>query len=96
MNCEHTRPSICKQLFRCREEDEDGVLTHHEATVSFACCLDADNALASSSTSSNESCFTALIEYAQTPTANEPTMSPVNALRSRYGALARWSPGDRP
>lgn len=40
-------------------------------------------AFASSSTSSNVSCFTARMEYHQTPTANEPTRRPVRAFRTR-------------
>lgn len=53
-------------------------------------------ALACSSTSSKTSCFTALIEYAQTPMANEATANPVTTLRRKNGRLARKSDADMP
>lgn len=51
-------------------------------------------ARASSSTSSKLSCFTALIEYSHTPTANELIASPVIAFFTLYGSRARSSPWD--
>jgi len=56
--------------------------------------LAATRAFASSSMSSKFSCFTALIEYAQTPTQNPKMVIPVIAFLKRYGARARSSPGD--
>ena len=56
----------------------------------------ANNAFASSSRSSNVSCLTALMEYAHTPTTNEPIARPVIVFLVRKGARARWRPGERP
>lgn len=67
------------------ELGEDGVAIEAGAV---ACAFSSPRralrrAFASSSTSSNVSCFTARMEYHQTPTANEPTRRPVRAFRTR-------------
>lgn len=51
-------------------------------------------ARASSSRSSNVSCLTALMEYAQMPVATPKTEIPRMAFFTRYGARARFKPGD--
>jgi hypothetical protein len=53
-----------------------------------------DSARASSSRSSNVSCLTALMEYAQMPAATPKTETPRIAFFTRYGARARFRPGD--
>ena len=57
---------------------------------------EAARILASSSTSAKLSCFTAAMEYAQTPTTNAAIVTPVMAFRTLKGARARSKPEDIP
>lgn len=66
------------------------------STVSTAFFISPVNAFASASTSSNTSCRTARILYAQTPTTKRVIIPPVTMLESKKGRRARLSPGETP
>jgi hypothetical protein len=66
------------------------------STVSTCFFFSCVRALASSSTSSNTSCRTALMLYAHIPTTNREIIPPVTTFDKRNGRRARCKPGEMP
>ena len=85
---------LTADVYRRDEIDASHYPVFHQMEGASLFGADPASARASSSTSSNVSCFTAFIEYAHAPAANPAITTPVAAFLHLYGSRARMSPGD--
>lgn len=98
------RASSCSCCLEAANEGPEGWLvaanslstSTNTGVLAFVCTLLALSCRTSSSISSKFSCFTALMEYAQTATVKSPSPTPVTAFGRRKILRARIRPGDIP